>query len=164
MKTMPTNLAFATLPKSARERMERACGLRKRESEHRVFVYGTLLTGECNARFAGRARRQKAWVAGTLHDTGHGFPAFVNRGRTHVKGEVLTVGDDGLRSMDRLEGCPHLYRREQIRARLVGGGCVLAWVYIMNRLPDGAPVIESGDWVAYRKAKDEARLAAVNRQ
>ena len=34
----------------------------------------------------------------------------------------------------------------------------------MNRLPDGAPVIESGDWVAYRKAKDEARLAAVNRQ
>ena len=25
---------------------------------------------------------------------------------------------------------------------------------IMNNLPDGAPVIESGDWVAYRKSKD----------
>ena len=152
METMPTNLAFAALPKGARERMERACGLRRRESEHRVFVYGTLLAGECNAHRAGRARRQKAWVAGTLHDTLCRFPAFVNRGRTHVKGEVLTVDDAALASMDRLEGCPHLYRRERIRAHLVGGGCVLAWVYIMNRLPDGAPVIESGDWIAYRKA------------
>jgi len=62
------------------------------------------------------------------------------------------VDDAALASMDRLEGCPHLYRRERIRAHLVGGGCVLAWVYIMNRLPDGAPVIESGDWIAYRKA------------
>ena len=49
---------------------------------------------------------------------------------------------------------PSLYRREQIQVHLVGGGSVLAWVYIMNRLPDGAPVIESGDWVAYRKSKD----------
>lgn len=56
--------------------------------------------------------------------------------------------------MDRLEGYPSLYRREQIRVHLVGGGQVLAWVYIMNRLPDGAPVIESGDWVAYRMSKD----------
>ena len=47
---------------------------------------------------------------------------------------------------------PRLYRREQIQVHLVGGGNVLAWVYIMNNLRKDAPVIESGDWVAYRKA------------
>ena len=76
----------------------------------------------------------------------------MKRGRTHVKGEVLTVDDDGFKSMDRLEGYPRLYRREQIQVHLVGGGNVLAWVYIMNNLRKDAPVIESGDWVAYRKA------------
>ena len=68
--------------------------------------------------------------------------------------DVCAVGEDGFRSMDRLEGYPSLYRREQIQVHLVGGGSVLAWVYIMNNLPKGAPVIESGDWVAYRKSKD----------
>ena len=76
----------------------------------------------------------------------------MKRGRTHIKGEVLTVDDDGFKSMDRLEGYPRLYRREQIQVHLVGGGNVLAWVYIMNNLRKDAPVIESGDWVAYRKA------------
>ena len=142
------------LPPVARKRAERALGIAQPENEHRVFVYGTLLTGECNARWAGNARRQKAWTLGTIHDTGYGFPAFVKRGRTRIVGEVLTVGDDGFRSMDRLEGYPSLYRRELIQVHLVGGGNVLAWVYIMNNLPKGAPVIESGDWVAYRKSKD----------
>ena len=142
------------LPPVARKRAERALGIAQPDNEHRVFVYGTLLTGECNARWAGNARRQKAWTLGTIHDTGYGYPAYQKRGRTRIVGEVLTVGEDGFRSMDRLEGYPSLYRREQIRVHLVGGGQVLAWVYIMNRLPDGAPVIESGDWVAYRKSKD----------
>ena len=142
------------LPPAVRKRAERALGIAQPDNEHRVFVYGTLLTGECNARWAGNARRQKAWTLGTIHDTGYGYPAFVKRGRTRIVGEVLTVGDDGFRSMDRLEGYPSLYRREQIQVHLVGGGCVLAWVYIMNDLPKGAPVIESGDWVAYRKSKD----------
>ena len=116
-----------------------------------MFVYGTLLTGECNARWAGNARRQKAWTLGTIHDTGYGYPAFVKRGRTRIVGEVLTVGDDGFGSMDRLEGYPSLYRREQIQVHLVGGGSVLAWVYIMNRLPAGAKVIAGGDWRVYRR-------------
>ena len=120
---------------------------------HRVFVYGTLLTGERNANWAGRARRQKAWTLGTIYDTKYGFPAFVKEGGTRIEGEVLTVGDEGFRMMDRLEGYPRLYRREEIEATLEGGERVKAWVYIMNQLPDGAPVIESGNWVAYRKAE-----------
>jgi len=40
----------------------------------------------------------------------------------------------------------------KVKVRLVGGGSVLAWVYVMNDLPADAPIIESGDWIAYRKA------------
>lgn len=150
----PIEMQIKQLPPSVRRRCEKALGLSKPEGEHKVFVYGTLLTGECNAHRAGRARRQKAWTLGTVYDTGYRFPAFVKRGRTRIVGEVLTVDDDGFKSMDWLEGYPRLYRREQIRVHLVGGGQVLAWVYIMNDLPKKATVIESGDWVAYRKSKD----------
>ena len=148
----PIELEIRHLPPSVRRRCEKALGLPSRDAEHKVFVYGTLIAGEANAHWAGNARRQKAWTTGTIYDTGCRFPAFVKRGRTHVKGEVLTVDDDGFKSMDRLEGYPRLYRREQIQVHLVGGGNVLAWVYIMNNLRKDAPVIESGDLVAYRKA------------
>ena len=120
------------------------------ESEHRVFVYGTLLTGECNARCARGARRTPAWATGTIHDTGYGFPAFVRSGETRIQGELLTVDDEGFKSMDRLEGYPRLYRREEIDV-YTSRGRARAWVYIMNRLPEGAKVIAGGDWREYRR-------------
>ena len=139
------------LPPTARRRAERALGIAPTEpAEHKVFVYGTLLSNECNCH---RAPRQKAWTLGTLHDTGYGFPAIVLRGRTRIVGEVLTVDDEAFRSMDRLEGYPSFYRRERRQVNLVGGGRVLAWVYVMNRLPEGAKVIESGDWRKYRRGE-----------
>lgn len=147
----PIEMQIKYLPPSVRRRYEKALGLASPETEHKVFAYGTLLTGEINARRAGRARRQKAWAVGTIFDTGYGYPAFVKRGQTRIVGEVLTVDDYGFRSMDRLEGYPHLYRREQIQVNLVGGGRVLAWVYIKNRIPDGAKIIECGDWKTYRR-------------
>ena len=156
----PIEMQIKYLPPSVRRRCEKALGIAKPESEHKVFVYGTLLTGECNAHRAGCARRQKAWALGTIYDTGWRFPAFTKNGRTRVAGEVLTVDDNGFRSMDAIEGYPRLYRREQIRVHLVGGGQVLAWVYIINALRADAPVIEGGDWVAYRKAKDAERRQA----
>ena len=141
------------LPPVARKRAESALGIAQPENEHRVFVYGTLLTGEGNAHWARGARRTPAWATGTIHDTGYGFPAIVLKGRTRIVGEVLTVDDDAFRSMDRLEGYPNFYRREQRQIHLVGGGSVLAWVYVMNRLPEGAKVIESGDWRKYRRGE-----------
>ena len=140
------------LPPSVRRRIEKAVGLAKPEREHKVFVYGTLLSNECNCDRAPRARRQRAWTPGTIYDTGYGFPAFVKAGRTRIEGEVLTVDDDAFRSMDRLEGYPSFYRRERIQVNLVGCGRVLAWVYIMNRLPKDAKVIEGGDWRTYRRS------------
>ena len=135
------------LPPLARERAERELGLpTSPRAEHKVFVYGTLLTGERNARWAMNARRHPAWTHGTIYDTGWGYPAFVKEGETKIVGELLTVDDEGFASMDRLEGYPRLYRREEIEAFTAEGGCVRAWVYIMNSLPKDAKVIEGGDW------------------
>ena len=140
------------LPPLARKRAERELGLPVAPAgEHKVFVYGTLLTGERNARWARDARRQRAWTTGTIYEIGCGFPTFEKKGTTRVVGEVLTADDEAFASMDRLEGYPRLYRREKIRCYLEGGGCVSAWVYIMNRLPDGAKPIECGDWRKFRR-------------
>ena len=133
------------LPPLARERAERELGLRKPRTEHRVFVYGTLLAGQCNAHRALGARRVPAYARGTIYDTGHGFPAFVRKGETRIEGELLFVNDEGFKSMDRLEGYPRLYRREEIMVTTESGRRK-AWVYIMNRLPEHAKVIASGDW------------------
>ena len=133
------------LPPSARERAERELGLPAPKTDHCVFVYGTLLAGERNARHALDARRVPAYARGTIYDTGWGFPAFVRKGKTRVMGELLLVDDEGFKSMDRLEGYPRLYRREEIMVT-TGEGRRKAWVYIMNRLPGQAKVIESGDW------------------
>ena len=114
----------------------------------KVAVYGTLLAGERNARWAdGALSRVPCVIRGTLYDTGYGFPAFVpgEDGRV-VKAEMLTVTAEGLAHMDVLEGYPRLYRRDVVEATLEDGTAVKAMVYVMNRLPEQAAVIESGDW------------------
>lgn len=134
------------LPTAERQRIERQLHLTPPPNEHRVFVYGTLLSGEGNAQWARGARRHPAWTHGTIYDTGFGFPAFVRDGDKKIAGELLAVDDEGFRSMDRLEGYPRLYRREEIEVYPECGGRVRAWVYIMNSLPKDAKVIESGNW------------------
>ena len=144
--------AVGHLPPTARRRAERELGIAPPTNEHRVFVYGTLLTGECNAHRALNARRHAAWTRGTIYDTGWGFPAFTREGETKILGELLTVDDEGFASMDRLEGHPNFYRREEIEVYLDCGGRSRAWVYILNRLPDNAKVIEGGSWRGRNRA------------
>ena len=118
----------------------------------KVAVYGTLLTGERNERWAADALDRKPCVLrGTLYDTGWGYPAFVpNSDGGEVKAELLTVTADTLARMDVLEGYPRLYRRETILAVLGDGSNEVAMVYVMNKLPRGAMVIASGDWRKFR--------------
>jgi gamma-glutamylcyclotransferase (GGCT)/AIG2-like uncharacterized protein YtfP len=134
------------IPTAERRIVERELRRAPPPSEHRVFVYGTLLAGERNAAWARNARRHPAWTRGTIYDTGYGFPAYVRDGETRIVGELLAVDDEGFRSMDRLEGYPRLYRREKIDVYPECGGRVCAWVYIMNSLPPDAKVIASGNW------------------
>ena len=114
----------------------------------KVAVYGTLLAGERNERWAaGALSRVPCVIKGTLYDTGCGFPAFVPKDDgQEVKAELLTVTAEGLAHMDILEGYPRLYRRDELEAVLEEGIAVKAMVYVMNRLPERAAVIASGDW------------------
>lgn len=123
-----------------------------------VAVYGTLMQGEANERWrAGIPTIAETTVRGTLYDTQHGYPAFVPSGMgtkssrvCDVRMEVLSTDEAGLAHMDVLEGYPNLYRRERIGVD-VNGEEREAWVYVMNRLPRSARVIECGDWRIHNK-------------
>ena len=116
------------------------------EKTFKVAVYGTLLKGECNERWAdGALGRIPCTIMGTIYDLGH-FPAFVPDGRQAVEAELLTVTEDGLTHMDVLEGYPRFYRRDEIEATLADGTSVTAMVYVMNSLPPRARLIRSGSW------------------
>lgn len=74
----------------------------------KVAMYGTLMAGERNERWAADALdRRSCTLRGTLYDTGRGYPAFVpNNAGGEVRAELLTVTDATLARMDILEGYP----------------------------------------------------------
>ena len=117
----------------------------------KVAVYGTLMAGERNERWAADALdRRPCTLRGTLYDTGRGYPAFVpDDAGSEVMAELMTVTDATLAQMDILEGYPTLYRRKQVKAVLEDGSEAVALVYVMNTLPQGATVIPGGDWRSF---------------
>ena len=125
----------------------------------KVAVYGTLMAGERNERWAADALdRRPCVLRGTLYDTGWGYPAFVpNTDGGEVKAELLTITATTLARMDVLEGYPRLYRREVIPIVLGDGSVETAMVYVMNKLPRGAMVIASGDWRKFRTEKKQSQ-------
>lgn len=118
----------------------------------RVFVYGTLLSGEPNHRLltaaslVGEARTEPAFELVSLG----AFPAMVAGGRTAVAGEVYEVDAGTLTDLDRLEGHPRFYQRRRIR--LEDGGEVLAYVLTADQAL-GRPSIASGNWRHERKER-----------
>jgi gamma-glutamylaminecyclotransferase len=123
---------------------------REVEPRTRVFVYGTLLSGERNhhllegARFVAEARTRPAF---TLYDFG-GFPGMVAGGNHAVPGEVYEVDEPALAAMDRLEGHPSFYQRTSIR--LEDGTAVQAYVLTPDQVSH-LPIISSGSWRARYK-------------
>lgn len=121
---------------------------------HKVFVYGTLLSGYGNWEWAlkdetclGEAETLPEY---TLLHLG-GFPGLIEGGETAIKGEVYEVGDETLEDLDGLEGVCHeapetgLYRRVTIT--LANGQEVHTYIYNQNstwRSYDR--IIESGSW------------------
>ena len=109
------------------------------------------MSGESNHRFCRNAVSiTPCTVTGTLYDTGYGFPAFVPEGNNVVKAEMIEIPIADWASVDGLEGYPRLYDRQLYPATLADGTEVSGWVYIMNKLPDNARVIEGGDWKEHR--------------
>lgn len=123
--------------------------------QHRVFVYGTLLSGQENARqmtgatLIGAAATTASFDlldCSYLADYGR-FPGLRPGGRTSVKGELYLVDDRVLAQLDEFEGHPDLFLRSNIT--LAGGGIAQAYLAPPEKFV-GAPLIPGGDWRRYR--------------
>jgi gamma-glutamylaminecyclotransferase len=119
----------------------------------KLFVYGTLLSGERNhhrlqsARLLGVCRTEPGYTLVSLGP----YPALREGGTTSVTGEVYDVADGIVPAIDRFEGHPHLYRRKIIR--LVDGADVNAYVLSPGH-GEEREILESGDW---RREVDRTR-------
>jgi gamma-glutamylaminecyclotransferase len=131
---------------------------------HRLFVYGTLLSGQPNARLlAGAAFLGPAATTASfdLMDCSHladygCFPGLRAGGRTSVKGELFLVDDRQLGALDQFEGHPDLFTRADIP--LAGGGRAQAYMVSGDRF-SGARLIPAGDWRRHLRARAALRLA-----
>lgn len=83
-----------------------------------VFVYGTLKRGHANHGLLKDATFLKEGeVNGSIYDLNGGIPGLVRANeetKERVHGEVFMVNDEQLARLDRLEGHPGLYKREQV--------------------------------------------------
>ena len=125
---------------------------------HRVFVYGTLLSGEVNhdlLKDAARLGPHRTQPCYSLYLVG-AYPGLVRGGATAVQGEVYEVDSSGLRRLDRLEDYPLLYDRE-----LIPTPHGRAWVYIYRGDVGGRLLIASGDWRTFAADPDSVRAAGV---
>ncbi|MDR0327286.1 MAG: gamma-glutamylcyclotransferase [Planctomycetaceae bacterium] len=119
---------------------------------NQIFVYGTLKCGGGNHRYIeGKfSHCRPAAAKGLLFDLGP-FPAAWFKGEPFLYGEVFAFEDvkSVLPSLDRLEGCPTLYRR--IRVSLFDPETLepdgtQAWAYEYHRKLADNQLIPSGIW------------------
>jgi gamma-glutamylaminecyclotransferase len=113
--------------------------------EQALFVYGTLMRGQPNARqlvsasFVGPAQT----VAAFTLIRWQGYPGLRRGGSTGVRGELYRVSPALLGALDEFEGHPTLFQRDRIP--LAGGGSAQAY-FVPTGQGLSAPVIVSGDW------------------
>jgi gamma-glutamylcyclotransferase (GGCT)/AIG2-like uncharacterized protein YtfP len=100
---------------------------------YKVFVYGTLKSGQSNhrllegAHYVGQAVTIRPFH---LLDNG-GFPVVIDERKHPVAGEVYEVDGAILSNLDRLEGHPTWYKREEVTVDLGDTGVQeTAWMYI----------------------------------
>jgi gamma-glutamylcyclotransferase (GGCT)/AIG2-like uncharacterized protein YtfP len=133
-----------------------------RGSEVKVFVYGTLRTGQSNHQVIARWLKsaQLACIKGELYHLPFGYPA-VTRGEGTVYGELMEFNDPSraLKAMDELEdyfgeGQDNLYDRVITTAWLPDGSATECFVYVFPEsrkvwLKSEAVKVDGGDWVRY---------------
>ncbi|WP_409344692.1 gamma-glutamylcyclotransferase [Paenibacillus sp. MBLB4367] len=120
---------------------------------NRVFVYGTLLSGQSNNHIAApyTTASTPGTLRGRLYDIGD-YPALVlSEDGLDVAGEWITVSDEGLRAMDDLEeyygpGQANVYERVWIQDAYESWE---GWVYVWLKA-EGYPEIAPASWRLYR--------------
>ena len=126
-----------------------------------VFVYGSLLSGLGNHTLLERHRainRGSATLKGEYEmlDLGS-FPALVDsKNQSTIKGELYTVGPQGLKALDQLEGHPTFYKRTRVAVQNEDGHTVLCQTYILATKPQRrSGKVVSGDWREYQATKNQ---------
>lgn len=121
-----------------------------------VAVYGSLRKGLGNHRVLGGSECiAKGHITGFGMYSLGGFPALTTVAkRTDVLVEVYEVEPHIMAGLDRLEGYPHFYNRQQVSVHLDGseGGVdnyITAWVYYIDDAFTDDKFVEGGDWVEY---------------
>lgn len=112
----------------------------------KLFVYGSLLSGESNHSYLGpspRLAEVRTAPGYSLVDLG-AYPGLVTGGRGSVVGELYDVDDATLKSLDAFEGHPMLFVRVAIR--LGSGEDADAYLLAREELARGRPFVASGDW------------------
>lgn len=133
-----------------------------------LFVYGTLMRGEC--RFSAIRRHQPECILlaatfGRLLNTGS-FPGMVisDHERAMVQGEFIRFDAarlaEALSDLDLIEGFDGfnetnpLFRRTLISCDVGDGRIRQAWTYVWAGASDEYATIPSGDWRAHRGCRD----------
>jgi gamma-glutamylaminecyclotransferase len=104
--------------------------------KHRVFIYGTLKTGQYfNRQYLGDGKGLLLGPALASTDYSlyiDGLPHLIaEKTDVPVKGELWEIDELVLKSLDDLEGHPMVYKRELIDTYL-DGNRVLAWAYLRS--------------------------------
>lgn len=131
-----------------------------------LFVYGSLRSsGEVPERIAHLVRRfhrvGQATVQGRLYDFGKHCGGILEADTAmNVHGELVELPDEEmLRELDRYEEIDlvdpsnSLFARKRTKALLADGSSQDAWIYVYNKPPGDAPLIESGDYHQFKKLK-----------
>ncbi|MDD5268602.1 MAG: gamma-glutamylcyclotransferase [Methylococcales bacterium] len=125
-----------------------------------IFVYGTLRKKMASDMHHVLAKHCDYFSDGVMHGRLYevcGYPGAIESGDTSdkVSGELYKMHDPKLvlARLDEYEECsdrfpmPHEYSRKQLSIELIGGGSVLAWVYIYNHDVSKLQQILSGDYL-----------------
>jgi len=126
---------------------------KRKMSDTRVFVYGTLKKGHGNHRLLEKYEATFVCKAKTVPDyvlvhLGE-FPGMIDRQNgmsdddCSIHGEVYDVNREGMKALDRLEGVDYgLYEKKIVR--LIGGKTAIA--YFFRRECKKPAIITGGEW------------------
>lgn len=115
----------------------------------RLFVYGTLRTGQSNHHLLRQATKLGPCqlISGyLLYDLGR-YPGARKSTSSHTPlvGEVYEVDSNTFAALDLLEEYPEVYTRE-----LVDTEYGVAWIYLYSLSVTEFPLIRNGDWCQRR--------------